>query len=62
MDVPKLRTDHGEADTKIACIIISAKREFGEVAACLMRSSSRETDVLVILLAMESNDAHTYNK
>eukprot|EP00794_Sanderia_malayensis_P020850 gene20850-biopygen15376 len=53
--VEGLATDHEEADTKIAYLAKHAEEQFGEDSVCVVRSSSGDTDIPVILLAMPFN-------
>ena len=53
--VEELGTDHEEADTKIAYLIQHAVRNSdGQSIACVVRSSSSDVDIPIILLGMES--------
>ena len=54
--VPELETDHEEADTKIAYLVQHALRENGDHTVCLVRSSSGDIDIPVILIAMDFAD------
>ena len=52
-DVEELQTDHEEADTKISYLIQHAARSSnGQQIICIVRSSSGDTDIPIILLGM----------
>ena len=52
--VEELETDHKEADTKIACLVQHAVRNSdGQSIACVVRSSSSNVDIPIILLGMD---------
>ena len=48
-------TDHEEADTKIAYLLKHTEEEYGEDTVCVVRSTSGDTDIPVILLALPFN-------
>ena len=53
--IEELERDHEEADTKIAYLIQHAVRNSdGQSIACVVRSSSGDVDIPIILLGMES--------
>lgn len=58
-DVPELENDHEEADTKIAFLIRHAARANSEGTVCMVRSSSGDIDIPVILVAAEFNNTRT---
>ena len=52
-NVPELENDHKEADSKIAFMIKHATRENSEGTVCVVRSSSGDIDITVVLVAGE---------
>ena len=53
-EVPSLVTDHVEADTKICYLTLHVLRENdGHPTVCVVRTSSGDTDIPIILLANE---------
>ena len=53
VDVEELETDHEEADTKISYLIQHAARSSnGQQIICVVRSSSGDIDIPIILLGM----------
>ena len=54
--VPELNTDHEEVDTKIDYLVQHALRENGDNTLCVVRSSSGDIDITVILVAADLAD------
>ena len=53
-NIEELRTNHEEADTKICCLLHHAvQSNNNEETVCVVRSSSGDTDIPVILLTNE---------
>ena len=59
--IEELETDHEEADTKIAYLIKHAAQNNNVPTVCVVRSSSGDIDIPIILLGMdEMNDVHIF--
>ena len=58
--VPELNTDHEAADTKIAYLVQHTLRENGDNTLCVVRSSSGDIDIPVILVAADLADRRIF--
>ena len=58
--VPQLNTNHEEADTKMAYLVQHVLRENGANKLCIVRSSSGDIDIPVILVAADLADRRIF--